>query len=282
MSEPPNDCHRPPPAVHARPLAYARHLKPPDQLTMPSVSRRDALLDACLILLAMLVLPYLPEVLAPAAAEATEPSAVGALIIIRKWCEATVAMGLLLYLVLRHRTRAATFGLRGDHMGGQLLWALAALFGVYIANIAMAIPVVVFYLLFPKEAGPELSQRVQFVEAMPLENLLATLALLIPVAIHEEIVFRGLLLPCFRRGFGNWPAALAASAGIFAALHVPTQGLLAGFQVFGIGLALGLFFVLSRSLLATMVAHLLFDFLQFQIARLLPDLQQLLHNVQGQ
>jgi membrane protease YdiL (CAAX protease family) len=111
-------------------------------------------------------------------------------------------------------------------------------------------------------------------ELLPVHSLGLTIALMVPVAVHEELIFRGLLLPYLRRIGWPWWLAIAASSGTFAVLHV-AQGWLAIIQVFGISVVLATFFVLSRSLLSVIAAHFLFDVLQTQLARvLLPHIEE--------
>ncbi len=267
--------------VVARPVAHGRVAAPPSALEAPYVRRRDALLDLTLVLLASIVLPYLPSLLTTVGAEDIGMADIGPLVILQKWCEAGLAVGLLVYFVLRHGIRPATFGLRRDRIGQQLLWGVGTLAGVYAALVLSTIIVLALYMIFP-ELKSDLVKRVPFVNTMPVDSLVMTLTLLLAVAIHEEVVFRGLLLPYLRRVLGSWWLAGLASALIFAALHVPDQGLLAGgIQILCIAVVLTVFFVLSRSLLAVALAHLLFDFFQFQIVRLLPPPEELLKHFPG-
>jgi len=266
------------PVVAARPVEYRHPAWQGSDLEMPQVRRRDALLDLAVVLLATIVLPYLPAFFAPAGPANIDVPNIGAIAIVQKWCEAGLAVGLLLYFVLRHGIRLATFGLRRDQVGQQLLWAVGTLAGVYVALAVSTVIVFTLCVIFPALKS-DLTKRIEFVDAMPVHSFALTLPLLLAVAIHEELVFRGLLLPYLRRVLGSWWPAGLASALIFAGLHVPDQGLLAGgIQILSIAVVLAVFFVLSRSLLAVTVAHLLFDFLQFQLARLLPDPQELLEN----
>lgn len=266
--------------VAARPLGWARVIAPQSDLQLPYVRRADAVLDLALIVLAAIVLPYLPGLLAPIGPDDIEMAEVGATVILQKWCEAGLAVGLFLYFVLRHRFRPASFGLRRDQLGLQALWGVGALAGMYIALFATSILVVAIFVMFPAFEG-ELARRVEFVDTMPVHNLPATLILLVAVALHEELLFRGLLIPYLRRVLGGWWSAGLISALIFAALHVPHQGLLGGAQIFSIGVILAFFFILSRSLLAVTIAHLLFDLFQFQLMRILPDLQELLEGFEA-
>ena len=245
---------------------------------MPYVQRVDALLDLILVLLATIALPYLPSLLMRAGSEDIGPADIGPAIIAQKWCEAGLAAALLLYFLARHRMRPASFGLRRDRLGRQIAWGLGTLACMYAAFLAAS--VLVLTILAPTSGlEGEYTRRREFAEALPVESLTSTLALLTAVALHEEILFRGLLLPYLRRLLGSWWWAGLVSALLFAALHVPDQGLLAGVQVFSIAVVLIVFFVLSRSLLAVTIAHLLFNFFQFQLIRILPDLERLLDGI---
>lgn len=264
----------------ARPVSRAALTPPLAVLEMPHVRRRDALLDLTLILLASVVVPYLPAISMPVGLEDLGVPDIGLAMIVQKWCEAGLAGGLLLYFMLRHRIRAATFGLRRSQIGRQVLWAVPILASVYAALVATSAIVLALFVMFPG-LERDLTKRNEFADAMPVQNLAATLMLLVAVAVHEELLFRGLLLPYLRRVLGSWWWAGLVSALIFAVLHVPHQGLLGGLQIFSIGVVLTLFFVLSRSLLAVTLAHLLFNFFQFQIIRILPDLEKLLEGLEA-
>jgi membrane protease YdiL (CAAX protease family) len=279
MSEHPPLPDEPAPVVVARPVGTPPLARPPSDLELPEVRRGDALLDLALVLLAAIILPYLPLLLAPLAEEDVGVPEIGPLVIFHTWCQAGLAVALLTYFVLRHRIRPASFGVRGDHIGGQVLWGLGALIGVYGALLATGLLVMLLYLIWPEVEG-DLVKRLPFVEQMPVDRLGTTLILLVAVAINEEVVFRGLLMPYLRRVLGSWWWAAVISALIFAGLHVPEQGVLGGgLEIFAIGIVLAVFFVLSRSLLAVALAHLLFDFVQFQIIRALPDVEELMKHL---
>jgi len=267
------------PVVTARPVGYTP-LTATTNLEMPQIRRSEALLDLMLIGLAAIILPYLPGLLAPFELENVEMGEFGLTAIFQKWCEAGLALGLLCYFVLRQRIRPATFGLQSRQLGWQVLWSLPTLASMYAALLATSLVVFAVVVLFPASES-DLAKRVEFAETMPIDNLATTILLLAAVAIHEETLFRGLLLPYLRRLLGSWWAAGLISALLFAILHVPHQGLLGGVQVLGLGIVLAVFFILSRSLLAVILAHLLFDLLQFQLMRILPNLQELLEKMEA-
>jgi len=76
----------------------------------------------------------------------------------------------------------------------------------------------------------------------------------IAAPIFEEFIFRGLIYGGLRRSFGVWPAVLA-SAAVFAILHPP----LAIVPVFGLGLCTALVYERTRSLLAPMLVHAVYN-----------------------
>jgi len=58
------------------------------------------------------------------------------------------------------------------------------------------------------------------------------------------------------------------SSLVFAALHID-QGLAGVFQVLGVSVVLALAFILTRSLCVVTIAHFAFNFLQFQLMRVI-------------
>jgi membrane protease YdiL (CAAX protease family) len=264
--------------IFARPIALpstAALSLPHDLLTL---SRRAALCGVGLVvglLLAMTVISlavglayYVVTGHASPAADALAP-----LIAVDKWLNATAALATLVLFARYHRLTLRAFGIRGDHGPRQAAWGLAALGGVYGALLLSAACTLVLVAVFP-QLEADLSSRLKFLWLFSTGGFLSTVLLLVPVAIHEEIVFRGLLLPLLHRLGCRWGLAVLISTLVFASLHL-SQGWLAIPQVFLVGLALSLFFLWSRSLLAVMAAHFLFDLLQLQLAQALrPLLEQ--------
>jgi membrane protease YdiL (CAAX protease family) len=77
---------------------------------------------------------------------------------------------------------------------------------------------------------------------------------LLAAPVFEEFIFRGLIFGGLRRSFGLWPAALA-SAAVFAMVH-PAISML---PVFCLGLCAALVYDRSRSLLAPMLTHCVYN-----------------------
>ena len=148
---------------------------------------------------------------------------------------------------------------------------------MYGAMIPMIVAITVLVMLRPELQG-DLMRRREFMQQIPLQSLGQMVLLLIPVAIHEELLFRGLLIPYLRRVGCGWTGAILLSSALFASLHI-AQGWLGIVQIFPVGLALAVFFVLTRSLTAVILAHFLFDLVQTQLARLLwPALEKYFQN----
>lgn len=261
------------------PVACAAPPPPPRRLDLPTVTRRDAALDLGLVVLVGLLIPFGFQL--AASLLATEDGPLGALmpvVVIRKGFDALLAVMLVAYLVHRHRLAPTGFGLQLDRWGVQVLWTFPILVAIYLVLLVSLLVMGFLLVLFP-QLQQDVVQRTEFIEAMPLNNLTQTLLLLVPVAIHEEVLFRGLLIPYLRRVGCAWWLAVLAPTAVFALLHF-NQGWLAVLPIFGVGAVLGTFFVLSRSLTAVILAHFLFNLLQFQLARqLVPWLEELAEKV---
>jgi membrane protease YdiL (CAAX protease family) len=257
------------PVVEARPVADSTTAPAPRswQAQLESLPRRDAVLDFALILFATVLLQYGPQalLLALGAARFDVPDD-ERLILTGKIGELSLAGGLLAYLVLRHRLSPALFGLTTRRPLLQLAWGLAGVVCAYVAILAL-LPLMLLLLSLIPAFSEEISQRMEFVTALPAENLSLLAVLLTAVALHEEIVFRALMIPYLRRLTGNWTRAILLSSVLFAALHIPAQGLLGGVQILAVGISLAIVFALSRSLLAVTLAHFGFNFLQIQLVR---------------
>lgn len=251
--------------IAARPVMYAARPVAPPPLDLTALSRRDAALDLALLLVVALLMPVGFELVAMLTLPETPELSFSNLIVVQKWFDALLLVVLAGYFIWRQRVPAAAFGLLRGRLAIQALWALPTLAVVYAAFLAFAVVVGAFVLLYP-ELQQDLVRRTEFIGALPLDDTLVAVLLLIPVAIHEELLFRGLLIPYLHRVGCSWPLAVLISTAVFAGLH-GHQGWLGIIQVFGVGAVLGASFVLTRSLLAVMLAHFLFDFLQLQLAR---------------
>jgi membrane protease YdiL (CAAX protease family) len=241
---------------------------------MPMVSRGDAWLDLLLILMIGLLLPFGSQLALALVATGVSIFPTPMMLTVSKAFEALTVLVIALYLLRRHGIPAAALGCQPRGFGRELLAALSAIFLIYVAFF-LSIVIVAAIVLTSPETTDDLKQRVEFMQALPLGDVLGTVLLMIPVAIHEEVLFRGLMIPYFRRVGCNWIVAVVVSTAIFAVLHA-AQGSLGIIQVFFIGAALGAAFVITRSLLAVIIAHCVFNVVQILLAgMLLPQLEEL-------
>lgn len=263
--------------IVARPVvsAWDRTLPPtrPQPLDLSMLTRRDAALDLLLILVVMLTPYAFSMVVAPLFADvADERLPPAGLLQIQKLFDLFVAVVLLVYLAARNGAPLRAFGLRADQLGVQLACAPLALIGAYAAFIPMVVVVGAIVLVFPEAQG-DLAGRYELIGLLANRSLVETMALMVPVAIHEEIVFRGLFIPYLRRLGMGWVGAALVSSAVFASLH-GTQGWLGMLQVFGLGLAFAAAFILTRSLLVVALAHFGFNTIQVLVAPLLLKLAE--------
>lgn len=266
------------PPIVARPVTE-RAATPPDAFTAPSALRlrevapRAAALDLALILLTALVVPHALDLLIAVARGPSVDFEVGWLVVAAKWFDALLVVGLAAYLILRTGVRPASLGLRFDRPLAQVGWGLLALLPIYAYMLASAVVVLAILLAIPGWQD-DLRHRVEMTSAMPIENLGLTLMLLVPVAIHEEVLFRALLIPYLRRVFGSWWSAVLVSSVVFGVLHIH-QGAIGCLQITGLAIVLAVLFIATRSVIVVIVAHYAFDLAQFQLIRLLgPVLEQ--------
>jgi membrane protease YdiL (CAAX protease family) len=266
-----------PELVAARPVAppvVSRRRPLPLELT--GLSRRDAALDLALVLLIALIYPFGLNLVAAwlGRRESLTGLQIGPLIQ-AKWMDAFLVVSLAAYFVYRQHLSAAAFGLQSTRWRRQLAWSLPTLAAMYAAMIPMIIVITALVVLVPA-VQHDIVRRKEFLGVMPLNSLGQMILLLVPVAIHEELLFRGLLIPYLKRIGCGWVGAIAISTAIFASLHI-AQGWLGIVQIFPVGLALAILFLVSRSLVAVIIAHFAFDLLQMQLARvLLPSLEKFL------
>lgn len=274
MTEPPQGPSPIPGVVYARPVSLTAAPKPP-RFDLSRLTRRAAALDLALVLLVALVVPFGMQlvallVMSPGAAMEMPPPA---LLMVSKCLEALLVGGLAAYLLWRHNLPGAALGVRADGWAAQLGWSLATLVGVYVAFFCGLVLISGLVLLIPAWQT-DLEARRDFIDVIFQFEQYELVLMLVAVAIHEELLFRGLLIPYLRRIGCGWTVAVLISTTIFALLH-GAQGWLGIAQIFWVGAALGIFFVLSRSLPAVVFAHLVFDLLQVQLARLIPWVDEL-------
>lgn len=273
-----------PPPVTARPITTLRYAAATPmaalEIELPTISNRDAWLDLALLMLVTLIVPFGSQIVMIAASGLPLDERLADLkmdpmmLVVQKWFDLLLVSGLAAYLLMHHRLRPAAFGLTFRPVGTQTLWTLATGGGIIAAWIGTAIVVFLLTLVIPS-FQKDAMDRMRMLDAMPTGSIWIGALLLVPVAAHEELMFRALLLPYLRRIGCTWPWAIVISAVVFALLHA-SYGWLAVLQISALGIVFALSFVLSRSIFPAIIIHFLFNFGQFQfISRVLPYLQKL-------
>jgi len=155
------------------------------------------------------------------------------------------------------RGAAATAGVRAGRLGPGVLHGLGA-FVVVLPICAAALwlnALVVVLLRMPLELHPLLQTLTHAREAWAMPLALVLASVLAPLA--EEFVYRGVLLASLVKEVGA-PAALAVSSVLFASAHLMAEPQ-AVLPLFFLGLALGYAAYRTRSLVAPILAHSLFN-----------------------
>lgn len=132
------------------------------------------------------------------------------------------------------------------------LWGL----GGYFAAVPLVIGVsVVNQQLWQGRGGSNPLLQIVLDETDPVALGLFFFTAAIAAPVFEEILFRGFLLPSLTRYMAVWPA-IALSAFIFAAAHLSVSEIL---PLMVLGIVLGFVYTRSRSLLAPMLVHSLWN-----------------------
>jgi membrane protease YdiL (CAAX protease family) len=264
----------PPEFVQARPIRWPPGALPPavSPLALPTLSLRAALMDLSLLLLAIAVAlggPALAMGVWMAATGHEElPQPSFAMLMVQESFQVLVAVALLLFLLRRRKLPPTAFGLQPHTPGRQILWGATGL-GLTYGWMLVSVVVISAVLLLHPSLQSDLMRREELIELLP-HTLWRIIVLMIPVAISEEIFFRGLLLPYLRRITGYWWVAVLISTIVFAALHFQ-QGIIGIIQISGVAAIFAVIFIYSRSLLATIVAHFGFNVGQALFMRLAED-----------
>lgn len=102
-----------------------------------------------------------------------------------------------------------------------------------------------------EETARELTMAIAGTGSFPSFLLNILVVALLP-AIGEEMIFRGLMIPIFRKWTGNVHVAVWLSAFLFSSMHFQFYGFLPRFVL---GALLGYLFVWSKSIWAPILAH---------------------------
>ncbi|MCH7591631.1 MAG: CPBP family intramembrane metalloprotease [Planctomycetes bacterium] len=136
---------------------------------------------------------------------------------------------------------------------------------------AIAVPLMIFVTLvglqvFFPQLAQQMEENTERIKAMfPNVGPAGFVAVAMMVGIYEEIVFRGFVMTRLRRATGSWTAGVLISTIIFVGLHAMDQTISAVIAITVLSLAFSLLTIWRRSIIPAIVAHTLFDLVQFLI-----------------
>lgn len=264
------------------PLARPVTLTPPnetaplvfdDAMWLRGMSRRAALLDVCLLAGVLIVFelalgfvaqltwgPFPPN---PDGNGLDVPPEVLRAAVVPVIALRAVVVILFTALILRLRRQPWTsVAMTRDRLTDNLLLgvATAAIAGLMILGFMMALTVVFPDLRRQMERNAE-----QISDMLPMLSIPAFLALAVVVGVWEELAFRGFMMTRLRRLTGRWSLAIIISTVIFTALHAAEQTPAALIAVSLLSITFSAVTIWRRSLVPAIVAHILWNFVQFMI-----------------
>ncbi len=169
--------------------------------------------------------------------------------------ESVLLYSAIRFSVRKYRLSLAALGLRWPARGG-----VGLAFGLVLMSLVVVYVFFALLSLAGVDPGSDIPEEA-FSSILPI-LLLALLSLLFAPVI-EEVFFRGFIFGGLRSRWGLWPAALASGL-LFGLAHLGNPGTF--YTVIPIG-AVGVIFALgyaySGSILATIIAHFLFNLASF-------------------
>ena len=110
----------------------------------------------------------------------------------------------------------------------------------------------------------QMYENAQLIMAMvPKHHPLVLGLLSMAIAVYEELLFRGFLLPRLRRVTNSWFLAVLISTALFTAPHLVDQLPAAMVPIAILSLVFSVVTIWRRSIVPAIFGHFLFDFAQF-------------------
>ena len=215
----------------------------------------DVLLALCVFQLVMFGLSELTRASFPAAWPQWVPSGMTGL--------GSILMCVMIFAYLRRRygLMPGDVGLRASGGPRVLLLVLGFFFAVRAFQLPMTWLFSYLHALYRVE--PEIQQVLQHMREVPsLGGLIVTVVVAAVVApVTEEIMFRGVLQPFFRRYLGG-AGSIIVVAVLFSLVHEPTSRfMMTPALIFPLALALGYCYHRTQSLTAPILLHALHNLL---------------------
>ena len=200
---------------------------------------------------------------------AAEATPVGRLVVANSMIWATVAL-VAVYLTWRSGQPLSSIGLRRESPLAAIGAALVATIAIYAALLVTAVTVAILTRVSRETMTAPVRE---IYDLLGRPSWLTIFAIAASAGVFEEIVFRGFLLTRLRVVLGGWTAAIAVGALLFAVPHA-WEGRWAVVLILPVAAVLSMTFVLQRSVIAPILAHFLFNFLQLATIRMLQDSPQ--------
>lgn len=245
----------------ARAATGAEAARPPETRWLrflplrPPATRGQALADAAVACLIALGLASLNEAIAVARQDIGNPHAPPPL-----YVDQIVIMGAILTALVAalQRNRGlplSAAGLTVRSIPADLLVGIAGVVWLFMITIATTSAIGLF---LPQFADDIRQNQRMLSEMMPTHHPLALTTLAATVAIYEELLFRGFLLPRLATLARSWTGGVILTALIFGLFHL-YQGWLGFILTSLFGLVLALMLLWRRSILSPIIAHFGFD-----------------------
>jgi membrane protease YdiL (CAAX protease family) len=239
----------------------------PDPWWAPHPIGRVQALGDILLVVAVLVVPQGAAMLlgrSVHAAAAAPPAS--RLLVANSMIWATVAL-VAIYLTWRSGQPLSSIGFRRENPFAAIGAGIVATFAIYAAVLATAVTAAILTRASRETMTAPIRE---IIDLLGPPSWLAIFAIAGTASVFEEIVFRGFLLTRLRVVLGGWTAAIAVGSLLFAAPHI-WEGRWAVVLILPVAAVLSITFVLRRSVIAPILAHFLFNFLQLATIRVLQD-----------
>jgi membrane protease YdiL (CAAX protease family) len=167
-------------------------------------------------------------------------------------------VSLLIFLFLRlDREPIRAVGLHLKDLEGEIWTAFWSLVIIFSFNLAVMVMISIF---LPDLATKLAKERTEVFKLFPTSSPLWLILITAFVGFYEELVFRGFLITRLKVVAGNIWVTLFISSLLFGIAH-NYQDLLAMTQITVIAFIVGMMFVLRKSLISPILAHMAFDFI---------------------
>lgn len=167
----------------------------------------------------------------------------------------------IVWRMLRHRGQpwsAAGVGMR--RLWQNLLFGIVAVVAAAILSYGCQLALMAFWPKLLKQ----MIENAEIIMAMiPKRHPLVLGLLSMAVAVYEELLFRGFLLPRLRRATNSWVLAVLLSTVLFTSLHARDQTMAAMVPITILSLVFCMITIWRRSIVPAVFGHFFFNFVQF-------------------